>query len=180
MDTCSVDGCTARASAQGLCRRHYERARRAGLFLAIRATCSVEDCGKIAVARGWCDRHYRLWKRNGMPAPQPTSPEQRFLKFVGSDLTKSECWPWLGWRDEKGYGRFRAGGHHVLAHRYSYELLVGPITEGLTIDHRCSNTSCVNPAHMEVVSLRENILRGNNMAARYARRTECCRGHPFE
>ncbi len=68
----------------------------------------------------------------------------------------------------------------VYAHRAAYELYVGPIPEGLTIDHLCRNTLCVNPAHLEAVTMRENILRGTGPSAQAARKTHCLRGHPFD
>lgn len=91
-----------------------------------------------------------------------------------------KCWVWLGARSGQGrYGAFRVNLSLVTAHRYAYELLVGPIPEGLTLDHLCRNTLGVNPSHLEAVSLRENILRGNGMGARRARQTYCINGHPF-
>lgn len=99
--------------------------------------------------------------------------EQRFWAKVdrrGAD----ECWPWLARRDEKGYARFRFGGKTNRAHRYAYELLVGEIPAGLTIDHLCRNTGCVNPAHLEVVTIAEN-----NRRAAQARGNRCRRGHLF-
>lgn len=86
------------------------------------------------------------------------------------------CWMWIGHVSEDGYGTFSAG-RMVKAHRFAYELLVGPIPEGLMIDHRCRNTRCVNPTHLEPVTNRVNILRGTSPAARHARQTHCKRGH---
>jgi hypothetical protein len=71
------------------------------------------------------------------------------------------CWLWFGGaRNELGYGNFRATTERAeLTHRYAYTLLVGPIAEGMSIDHLCNTPCCVNPAHMEVVTLAENSRR---------------------
>jgi hypothetical protein len=61
----------------------------------------------------------------------------------------------------------------------AYELAIGPIPEGLTIDHLCRNRGCVNPAHLEAVTNRTNLLRGDGIAALNARKTHCKRGHEF-
>lgn len=91
------------------------------------------------------------------------------------------CWDWQG-RDRvgNGYGRISVGhGRRVLAHRAMYELVVEPIPVGMTLDHLCRRPGCVNPSHMEVVTVRENVLRSDGPAAQNARKTECHRGHPF-
>lgn len=86
------------------------------------------------------------------------------------------CWTWLGRQDGKGYGRYQ----NRAAHRVTYELLVGPIPDGLHIDHLCRNPGCVNPGHMEPVTLVENARRGYGYSARNARKTHCKYGHPFD
>lgn len=82
------------------------------------------------------------------------------------------CWEWTGARVE-GYGYFRDGPKQKKAHRVAYELTVGPIPDGLTIDHLCQNKGCVNPAHMEPVSAYANLSRAGS------RMTACRRGHAF-
>src|ERR1700692_1180704 len=108
----------------------------------------------------------------------------RQLNVLDRFLLKVEktnfCWNWLAQKDAVGYGTFWMNRKRNLAHRISYELHVGPIPEGLTIDHLCRNPSCVNPEHMQPVSLRENILRGNGPAAINSRKTVCKNGHPLE
>jgi len=89
------------------------------------------------------------------------------------------CWVWTAAR-VTGYGRFRLAGKQVGAHRLAYELLVGPIPDGLTIDHLCRNRACVNPSHLEPVTGRVNTLRGFAPPARNATKTHCLAGHPFE
>lgn len=91
------------------------------------------------------------------------------------------CWIWQRCVTVNGYGTFRRGnnGPQKLAHRDYYEKVKGPIPEGLVIDHLCRVQVCVNPEHLEAVTLKENILRGEGMGAKYARRTHCAKGHPF-
>jgi hypothetical protein len=96
----------------------------------------------------------------------------------GSDT--STCWEWTGYRHAvNGYGISRMYGEGY-AHRVAYRLAKGPIAKGMTIDHLCRNRGCVNPAHLEAVSQRINILRSPiQVAAINARKTECIHGHPF-
>lgn len=109
----------------------------------------------------------------------PETTQRWFWKRVEKTDT---CWIWLGYTTT-GYGRFlkTVDGKRrwILAHRYVYELLVGQIPEGLSLDHLCMNPLCVNPAHLEPVSIGENILRGFNSAAMNARKTRCRNGHAF-
>lgn len=93
------------------------------------------------------------------------------LKFeIGSRERVGPCWPWRASRTSAGYGQFRHNGRPQLAHRLAYETFVGPIPEGMTIDHLCRNRVCVNPFHMEIVTLAENSRRG-------AVRERCKNGH---
>lgn len=98
-----------------------------------------------------------------------------------SEPDANGCWVWKAYRDRHGYGHISVYGRRsLLAHRVSYEAFVGEIPQGLTLDHLCRNRACVNPAHLEPVTARENSLRGASPAANYARQTECLRGHPFD
>jgi len=105
------------------------------------------------------------------------TPEDRFWDKVRRG---DKCWLWVGARSSTGYGQIAAAGRLVYAHRFAYELLVGDIPETLQIDHLCRNRACVNPDHMEAVTQRVNILRGESTAARNAAKTHCRRGHPFD
>lgn len=69
------------------------------------------------------------------------------------------CWLWTGGRKARGYGSFTVGKRAFNAHRWAYETWVGPIPEGLEIDHICANPPCVNPAHLEPVTHEENVRR---------------------
>jgi hypothetical protein len=93
--------------------------------------------------------------------PQPyksvrKSVESRFWPKVEKT---DGCWFWTRATDTNGYGVFGVGGMQRSAHRVAYELLVGPITDGLEIDHLCLVKNCVNPDHMEIVTHLENMRR---------------------
>ena len=90
----------------------------------------------------------------------------------------SGCWIWDAAIDRKGYGRFQLNGRNAKASRVSYEMFVGPIPDGLTLDHLCRVRCCVNPLHLEPVTNRENIRRGNT-GQHNAVKTHCPQGHPY-
>ena len=95
-------------------------------------------------------------------------------------LPSDACVLWSGYRNTEGYGRVRyQGSPPLLAHRVVFELVRGPIPKGLTLDHLCRNRACVNPEHLEPVTLRLNILRGESPSARHAAKTKCKNGHPL-
>lgn len=89
------------------------------------------------------------------------------------------CWIWTGATNDGGYGQLRADDRVQYAHRLAYETFVGPIPDGLQIDHLCRTRLCVNPAHLEPVTQRENILRGESPQALRSRATHCIAGHPL-
>jgi len=72
------------------------------------------------------------------------------------------CWEWQLYKDSKGYGVIKRKGKNYQAHRHIYELHCGQIPEGMQLDHKCRNTSCVNPDHLEPVTGAENTRRGLN------------------
>lgn len=89
------------------------------------------------------------------------------------------CWIWNAARHPFGYGHIKIDGKVAQAHRVSYEMSMGPIPDGLVLDHLCRNPSCVRPDHLEPVSLTENTMRGEGYMARHARKTHCANGHEF-
>lgn len=93
------------------------------------------------------------------------------------------CWEWTHYVESNGYARLWVDGKNVGAHRWSYEYHVGPIPNGLHIDHLCRNRACVNPEHLEPVTCAENIRRGEAAEAareRGQRTTHCPKGHPYD
>jgi hypothetical protein len=121
-------------------------------------------------------------------------PERFWEKVV---VTEQGCWQWRGTRT-KGYGRYHAGPRRGVgmarAHRYAYIALVGPIGDGMTLDHECHTRDsncpgglsclhrrCVNPAHLRPMTNTENQRRSpNTLASRSAARTHCPRGHAYD
>lgn len=85
-----------------------------------------------------------------------------------------ECWNWSGSIHRLGYGQVRWGGGFRKAHRVAYELAIGPIPDGLELDHLCRNRRCVRPDHLEPVTHAENVRRGR------VHKTTCRNGHPYE
>ena len=95
--------------------------------------------------------------------------------------TTSDCWLWQRGKTTAGYGTFRAAGQRqVYAHRYAYQQVKGEIPGGLELDHLCRTPACVRPDHLEAVTHRENMLRGNGRASLNASRTHCPKGHPYD
>lgn len=90
---------------------------------------------------------------------------------------ETACIVWQGYKNKDGYGRLTVNNRQVLAHRHFYTLAVGEIPKGLTLDHLCNNPSCINPKHLEPVTLRENLLRGRT--GKNLLKTHCPRGHPY-
>jgi DNA-binding XRE family transcriptional regulator len=101
-------------------------------------------------------------------------------RFWAKVDASGDCWEWIAPRTPAGYGQFQLTSHRrIAAHRFAWEILVGPIPEGLQLDHLCRNPPCVNPDHLEPVTPRENTLRGYGPTARYAKATTCVAGHPL-
>lgn len=180
-----MDGCGGKHFGRGYCRTHYERWKRNGdveLRKDSSRPCVVEGCERTHFGKGMCRPHYRRFMKYGDPvAPAPsqrTNTYERWLSYVEKTDT---CWLWRGsmW-ESTGYGRFWVDDKTVLVHRWSYEHHVGPIPKGKHLDHLCRVRNCVRPDHLEPVTARENLLRGETQAAKNAAKTHCPRGHPYD
>jgi hypothetical protein len=92
--------------------------------------------------------------------------------------THTGCWIWTAGRSE-GYGVAwdAARRRSVRVHQLVYEMKVGPVPDGLVLDHQCRNTLCCNPEHLEAVTQGENVRRGESAGARAVRTNHCRNGH---
>jgi hypothetical protein len=94
-------------------------------------------------------------------------------------FNNTPCWEWVGAKGWKYYGTLKINHANQMAHRWAYEYFIGNIPDGHEIDHLCRNRSCVNAMHLEAVTAKENILRGEGACANNARKTHCKCGHEF-
>jgi hypothetical protein len=171
---CSIEGCSAQVRSLGWCESHYHANRRWGDPLKrVRglapSTCRAPGCARESVYRGkqLCRLHYeRMSNFGSFDLPQPPPDCEVILSKIR--VAESGCWEWQGHVNNRGYGRLRG---RVYSHRASYEAFVGPIPDGLEIDHLCRNTRCCNPEHLEAVTPQENLRR--------TRAERCARGHEF-
>lgn len=108
-------------------------------------------------------------------------PVERVLSRV--EIDTSGCWLWSGKLDRDGYAHVFFDGANRMAHRVVYEIVVGPIPAGLTLDHvrawGCAHRHCVNPDHLEPVPHGVNTMRGSSFASANAAKTHCEQGHEF-
>lgn len=141
-----------------------------------RARCNMIGCTRQHYARGWCKPHYEQWRKNqdgDLPPADRMTVEERFWSYV-DQRGPDDCWLWRG-STSAGYGRFTPEhGVRVRAHRFAFELRLGPVPEELQLDHVCHNRDrmcpggvvcvhrrCANPAHLEPVTQIENLQRAH-------------------
>ena len=103
----------------------------------------------------------------------------RFLEKISID--ENGCWNWTGGKKGGGYAQFALDRKPVSGHRFIYDYFNGDLDPRLTIDHLCRNVACVNPAHLEQVTMKENVLRSPTAPpAINKRKTHCIHGHPLQ
>lgn len=185
---CSAVECDRFAISRGLCDKHYAAWRRSRTD----NPCSVVGCERGVVGHGWCATHYSRWLAHGDPEVETIIHGDDLRRFW-SKVDKNGpggCWVWTGTLSYEGYGLGSFDGRQVRAHRQAYELIVGPIGDGLTLDHLCHTNDpechlanacphrrCVNPAHLEAVTVEENVRRG---VIRRVPIERCKRGHLYD
>ncbi|MFJ8146570.1 HNH endonuclease signature motif containing protein [Streptomyces sp. NPDC096048] len=124
-----------------------------------------------AVLRDWAPVAVAL--PDGTSRTAQVTDLRRLLEKV--EIDESGCWRWTGFISHKGYGRFRFASNVGHAHRFAYVVLVGPIGDGLEIDHLCRERSCINPEHLEAVTHSENLQRRHPAGLP----THCQEGHEY-
>lgn len=199
-ERCTVDGCEKSVVARGFCTQHYQRWRLYGDPLAprkdARRPCKVPGCDTLALCRGLCTMHYQRWNNHGDPMyepPTPPPPEERFwAKVVKGD----GCWEWAT-PSTLGYGYLNVRGRPVRANIFAWELVAGPVPNGLFVCHTCDNPPCVRNddigvyllngvehprrGHLWLGNVKDNaedmVAKGRGRGAK--RKTHCLRGHEF-
>jgi len=141
--------------------------------------CDVNGCTNLVGqkgARGLCTKHYQMWRLTGDPCGTTAPTESE--RFWGKVSKGPGCWTWNASTDGNGYGMFQSLGM-ARAHRWAYEHIVGPIPDGLVLDHLCRNPGCVNPEHLEPVTNDENLSRGWGRRIKNGMANECINGHEY-
>ena len=123
------------------------------------------------------------YRKDGVPRfGRPSNKVRAFTRFCRffSPSLPDTCWRWQGNLSADGYGNISIGWISRGAHKVAWEFAVGiPVPPTMTVDHLCRVRSCVNPAHLEVVTFAENVLRGISPSAQNKRKTHCYKGHEF-
>lgn len=147
-------------------------------------TCTVPGCGREHDSQGLCHGHYAAWKRTGtwptalLKQYGPAAAAERFWEKVEKG---DGCWLWQGATDGGArYGSFLYEGRVQRAHRVSLALAGTTVPDDMDVDHLCRVTLCVRPDHLEVVTHRTNVLRGESLQAINATKTHCPAGHPYD
>lgn len=142
------------------------------------ATWSCEcACGRRTTVIG---RNLRNGNTTSCGCARTRTDDEAVAAFWAKVRKTRSCWVWTGAKLSFGYGHLLWRGRYRVAHHVAYELLIGPVPDGLVTDHLCRNPACVNPEHLEPVIQRVNVIdRGSGPFAQRARQTHCKRGHEF-
>lgn len=214
-ESCAIEGCPKNAEKKGWCYTHYSRWYRTGTTQdplprtkQSDHSCELPDCEDPASTRGLCAKHASRWYRHGdvnfNSRPTWGMPlDDRFWSYVDKrgphvpDYPElGPCWVWRGSANTGGYASFSiSASERRLAHTLVYEWTVGPVPEGLRLNHlchaadiqcrggvNCAHRMCVNPAHLEPITAQESARRGRAalvLKEMAAERTHCRRGHPL-
>lgn len=150
-----------------------------GRRVAVFRPCSVTECNDPVLARDWCSVHYQRWAYSGSTDPTDVIylahlPLAEQIRRGSKPDAATGCWTWTRALYPNGYGHLNVNGRDRLAHRVAYESLVGPIPDGLTLDHECHSRAlrsgdctpgscrhraCVNPEHLAPVTMAVNNSR---------------------
>lgn len=161
----------------------------------MKTTCEFASCENSVKGLRLCENHLKKYRRGTLDTTglsltprKATSDEDRWEKYVNKS---GDCWLWTGSKSGPGYGTIRIEGALMPAHRWTYEQIVGPIPDGMDLDHTCHNNdetcpggdscwhrACVNPSHLEPKTRASNLSAGNGPGgAKWTPKTECVNGH---
>lgn len=122
----------------------------------------------------WGRNHFETTEQHFWSQVDKDGPVSNYRPDLGN------CWVWIGYVDKQtGYAKYKKTGRSRSSHQVAYEYLIGPVPEGLQLDHLCRVRHCVNPAHLEPVTGKINTLRGTSFSAKNAAKTHCKNGHPL-
>lgn len=142
--------------------------------------CAESGCDRDKSPKagyGMCVLHYERRRRArtlGDLKPKNIRAKSALEKFLAYTEASKSCWWWTGPKNQHGYGLHVHDYVQTYAHRWAWQNFIGPIPDGMTIDHLCTNKVCVNPEHLEVVPIAVNSSR------RHGNRVFCPRGHSME
>lgn len=125
--------------------------------------CRVDTCTKNGRYSGLCTTHHSRWYRNRSfevgDGRRRYADSQRLVRFFDKVITSEDgCWIWTACTVRDGYGRVGVNGKLMLAHRYIFEQMYGPIPDGMEVCHICDNPPCVRPDHLFLGSHKDNML----------------------